>query len=1453
MSFRKQTLLSLTLALTAIMVAFGLIAHAVITQDAALFERNAAYADLARVRWALDYEQNQLDTLLLDWSTWTDTFEFAKTHNPQFINDYLGPLTFQNSDVQFALVLDAQGQVVYSAEFDPETETLTPVAPELVSAFLAQQDFLGAVTTTPGAHVGLFQADSGVLMLAARPIHDNSGQGPSNGILVFGRRLDAKTAQQLARLANLNLTVLPWSAARVQTLLKQYPKLADDAQAQLAAPLDEHWLQGYARLNDLGGKPVLLAQVGWPRAEYQAALLTLNIGLLALTLIGFVALALILWLTERAVFEPLAALTSQVRAIAATGDFERRVQLTAPRELQDIAKSVNVLLNALHESQRAVAEEQTRYRAIVEDQTEWVIRFLPDGALTFANKAFCRKFEIQDRKWQGVNWFSRLPAETVNALQACCAQLPATPVTHCLLKLNGVGSAAEQHSWTLRAIFNDDGAYTEIQGVGADVSEQYQVEEKLRYLGTHDTLTGLYNRAFFEQELANLTDAAQYPVSIVVADIDAMKWTNDQYGHVAGDALLTATADILTEAFRSHDLIARMGGDEFAVLLRQTPSEIVAQVVARVRTRLMAHNATAVPTLSLSLGWATAQTPAALHATFLLADREMYKEKFARRPAELFENAFGVQPNSEILSLLAHEGSNELLADRMLTASRTAQFEQALQASEARLRALLELLPVVTYVIQLDDAAKPLFISQQINELVGFTAEEWLSHPNMWQERVHPDDRVSVEKQMSQLQVNGPPLDVEYRMLARDGHTVWVQGRARLVRLGQTMVLHGIWLDVTARKEFEAQLAHQNREIKFLFRLTTAMNRGESLGVIFQAALDSLVEMLGVQHASILLYDEQGVMRFVAWHALSDAYRARAEGHSPWARDTKNPAPLLVPDVLAEASLGGLRPIILREGIQALGFIPLLQDETLLGKFMLYYDEVHEFTPEQVQLARAIANQTAVAITRTQERQALEAAKREMEAIFRAVPDIYFRLDADGVILDCQAGARNDFFGMPRDLVGRRIQHVAPQRIAAQLQEALRQCQASQSAVTIEYQLPWPQKEQTFEARFLPIDATQCIIIIRDITARRVSEELNVGLMSLAEQLNSAQTREQAALIVAQATDRLLDWDAFWFIQYTPEETQAYQTVLAFDVRDGIRMRLQNNTTPAFLPFIERAVREKDILLLSQEPESDALSDLSLEQLGDPPGSWLFVQVRYHIRPLGVLALESRAANAYSQASLKVLRSIADQFGMVFARLQVQDDLRAKNVELEQAYDKTIEGWARALELRDTETHGHARRVVDLTIAIARQLGVPEDEIKHIRRGALLHDIGKVGIPDQILLNPKPLTDQEWQVMRMHPVYAHEMLKDISYLDAALAIPYCHHEWWNGQGYPRGLQGEAIPLAARIFAVVDVWDALSSNRAYRARWAPEQVRDYIARQSGAQFDPRVVKVFMELLDEQNFA
>jgi PAS domain S-box-containing protein len=217
---------------------------------------------------------------------------------------------------------------------------------------------------------------------------------------------------------------------------------------------------------------------------------------------------------------------------------------------------------------------------------------------------------------------------------------------------------------------------------------------------------------------------------------------------------------------------------------------------------------------------------------------------------------------------------------------------------------------------------------------------------------------------------------------------------------------------------------------------------------------------------------------------------------------------------------------------------------------------------------------------------------------------------------------------------------------------------------------------------------------------------------------------------------------------------------------------------------------------------------------------------------------------------LPFLETLGTQAAIAIENASLFTDLQRSNLELTLAYDTTLEGWSRALDLRDKETEGHTERVVDQTLRLARLFGIGDSEMVHVRRGALLHDIGKMGIPDGILLKPGPLTEEEWEIMRKHPMYAYELLSPISFLRPALDIPYCHHERWDGTGYPRGLHGNEIPLIARIFSVVDVWDALCSDRPYRKAWSKMQAREHIREGAGKHFDPKVVEVFLSMLDSR---
>ncbi len=231
----------------------------------------------------------------------------------------------------------------------------------------------------------------------------------------------------------------------------------------------------------------------------------------------------------------------------------------------------------------------------------------------------------------------------------------------------------------------------------------------------------------------------------------------------------------------------------------------------------------------------------------------------------------------------------------------------------------------------------------------------------------------------------------------------------------------------------------------------------------------------------------------------------------------------------------------------------------------------------------------------------------------------------------------------------------------------------------------------------------------------------------------------------------------------------------------------------------------------------------------------------------GVMEIFHRAAFDAETDWLNFLEALAVQTAIAIDNATLFKNLQLSNVELSMAYDATIAGWSHALDLRDKETEGHTQRVTELTERLARDMNISDAEIVHIRRGALLHDIGKMGVPDGILLKPDKLTDEEWDIMKRHPQFAYDMLAPIAYLKPALDIPYCHHERWDGTGYPRGLKGEQIPLVARIFAMADVYDALTSDRPYRKAWSKEKTLEHIREQSGTHFDPQLLNIFLAVV------
>ncbi len=485
----------------------------------------------------------------------------------------------------------------------------------------------------------------------------------------------------------------------------------------------------------------------------------------------------------------------------------------------------------------------------------------------------------------------------------------------------------------------------------------------------------------------------------------------------------------------------------------------------------------------------------------------------------------------------------------------------------------------------------------------------------------------------------------------------------------------------------------------------------------------------------------------------------------------------------------------------------------------------------------------------------LSSAEQTLEAVLQTFTDTNFVLTPNGEILDYKSNASFLRYLFPGSLRNQQITDVFPANLAEQVEQALRSVQQTGTTVSLEYVLPAANREYWFDARLIPISDSKIMLIARDITECRetkIKMERQVQQLSILRSIDLAiASGLDLNLLLSMLLDRVL---ALMHVDAaTVLLLNSKTNLLEFVAGKGFHSNI--------LQYTRLKMGEGCAGRVALEREMIHIPDLTKDRM-EFDRSPLFVQENFVTywgvplmakgRVLGVLEMFHRSPHRPDKDLQNFLVMVAGQAAIAIDSAVMFSELQRSNVELSLAYDATIEGLSRALDLRDKETKEHTFRVTDITVKLATRLGIKQSDLIHIRRGAILHDIGKVAIPDQILFKPGPLAQEEWAIMRRHPDIAVELLSPVSYLEPALEIPHWHHEKWDGSGYPDGLRQEDIPFAARLFAVADVYDALTSNRPYRSAWSKWDAVEYIETHAGTHFDPRVVPEFLDLISTSGF-
>jgi len=767
------------------------------------------------------------------------------------------------------------------------------------------------------------------------------------------------------------------------------------------------------------------------------------------------------------------------------------------------------------------------------------------------------------------------------------------------------------------------------------------------------------------------------------------------------------------------------------------------------------------------------------------------------------------------------------------------QAEAALARSEREYRTLFENMPIGMYRTAAD--GRILDANEAMVKMFGYPDREALLAENVVDLYLDP---ASDRKFKSEIEKTGIVSNFEAEFKRPDGTTFWTEDYNRVIRGedGKPLFYEGSLIDITERKKAEENLRGSEARYKSLFENSPLSLWEEDFSAVKQR-LDAF------RAAGILDIKEY----FISHPEVVTECAALIK-----VRDVNKAAMKMFGAKQKGDLLKSLKGIITARPDQ--GF----QDELINiadGKTAFDWEGINKTLDGRlinIELSWSIApgyedslSRVVVSMIDITGRKQAEEMRKHLASIIEASDDAIIGKTLDGVITSWNSGAQRLYGYSSEEAIGQPFSLLIPSDRSDELPEILTRLMDGENVE--HYETVRLRKDG------VPLDVSVTVSPIKD-TAGQV-----VGVSSIGRDITERKQSERRIgrqlehLAALREIDRVIasSFDMHYNLSWILESVTKELGVDAADILilNAVSSQLQYGGGVGF----HNKAPDKSLLRPVQSHAMRAVLDRQLVHIPNlnDQGDYLLSAkvvanedfVCYYGVPLiakgsvkGVLEVFHRGPLEPDQDWLDFLNILAGQSALAIDNATLFDNLQRSNIDLTLAYDATIEGWSRAMDLRDKETEGHTLRVTALVLELAGLFGIGDEKLVGIRRGALLHDIGKMGVPDGILLKPGKLTEEEWLIMKKHPALAFEMLSPIRYLQSAIDIPYCHHEKWDGTGYPRGLKGEQIPLAARIFTVIDVWDALTSDRPYRNAWPNEKVLEYLKSEAGTSFDPEVVKI-----------